>query len=106
MTSPTPPDVIPDFLSEQFDDLPPETLRGIGDYARKETYVAPDGMPDTTKEAFALQDAETLEAVAAYVDELAAFLEDQDADSLTEVTGQSSDEDEQWGKQRILDWHE
>ncbi|SEQ71564.1 hypothetical protein [Natrinema salaciae] len=105
MTPPDPPAAIPDFLLEQFADLSPEILREIGDYARNDTYVAPDGMPDTTKEAFALQDEETLEAVAAYVDDLAAFLEDRDADSLVDITGSPNDEEEKWGHKRILEWH-
>ncbi|WP_242611606.1 hypothetical protein [Natrinema hispanicum] len=86
MTVPEPSDAIPDFLLEQFDDLSAETLRGTGDYARKETYIAPDEMPDTIKEAFALQDDETRAAIGDYADELAAFLEERDADSLREIT--------------------
>jgi len=106
MAPPTPPDAIPDFLLEQFDDLSPETLRGTGDYARKDTYVSPDEMPDTMKEAFALQDDNTLGAIADYADELAAFLEEQDADSLRDITGNQGDEEESWGHKQILQWHE
>ncbi|TMT80377.1 hypothetical protein E2L06_19270 [Haloterrigena sp. H1] len=106
MAPPSPPDVIPEFLLEQFDDLSAETLRGTGDYARKEMYVTPDEMPDTVKEAFALQDDETRAAIGDYADELAAFLEERDADSLQEITGGSSDDEESWGHQRILEWHE
>ncbi|MFA9416273.1 hypothetical protein [Natrinema sp. HArc-T2] len=106
MEPPTPPDAIPDFLLEQFDGLSPATLRGTGEYARKETYVAPDEMPDSIKEAFALQDDETRAAIGDYVDELAAFLAEHDADSLQEITGDSSDDEESWGHQQILQWHE
>lgn len=105
MTVPEPPETIPDFLIEQFNDLSPDTLRGTGDYALRETYVTPDEMPDTMKEAFALQDDDTLAVIAEYVDDLAAFLEDQDADSLREITGNPSDEEETWGHQKILEWH-
>ena len=105
MTPPDPPATIPDFLLDQFTDHSPETLREIGEYARKETYVAPDAAPDSIVEAFALQDGETLEAVAAYVDELAAFLEERDADSLAAITGDDADDEESWGHQRLLDWH-
>lgn len=99
MTVPEPSDAIPDFLLEQFDDLSAETLRGTGDYARKETYIAPDEMPDTIKEAFALQDDETRAAIGDYADELTAFLEERDADSLREITGGSSDDEESRGHQ-------
>ena len=105
MTVPEPADTIPDFLLEQFADLSPETLRDVGDYARKDTYVAPDGMPNSMREAFALQDDETLAAIAAYADELALFLEERDADSFREITGDPSDEEEKWGHKRILEWH-
>ncbi|OLZ42767.1 hypothetical protein A6E15_16745 [Natrinema saccharevitans] len=105
MIGPEQPEAIPDFLFEQFADCSPETLRGIGQYARSETYVAPDGMPDATKEAFALQDDETLAAVAAYVDDLAEFLEMNDADSLAALTDDDGDEDEKWGHKKILEWH-
>ncbi|ELY85204.1 hypothetical protein [Natrinema altunense] len=74
----TPPDAIPDFLIEHFDDLSPETLRGTADYARGEAYLPPDEMPDKMKEAFVLQDDETVAAIADYADELAAVLEEQD----------------------------
>lgn len=104
MTPPDPPATVPDFLLDQFTDHSPETLRGIGEYAREETYVAPDAAPDSIVEAFALQDEETLEAIAAYVDELAAFLEERDADSLSAITG-DADGEESWGHQRILNWH-
>lgn len=105
MTPPEPPDAIPDFLLEQFDNLSPETLRGIADYAREETYVKPDEMPDSMSTALALQDDETVAAIADYADALAAFLTEQDADSLRDITGSSSDEEEKWGHQRILEWH-
>ncbi|ELY78561.1 hypothetical protein [Natrinema pallidum] len=106
MASPTPPDAIPDFLIEQFDDLSPETLRGTADYAREETYLAPDEMPDKIKEAFVLQDDDTVAAVADYADELAAFLEARDADSLRGTVANASGGDESWGHRRILQWHE
>jgi len=106
MAAPTPPDAIPEFLLEHFDDLSPETLRGTGDYARKDTYVTPDEMPDAIKEALALQDDETRLAIGEYADELAAFLTEQDADSLRELSGDSGDDEEPWGHQQILQWHE
>ncbi|QLK24419.1 hypothetical protein HYG81_09805 [Natrinema zhouii] len=106
MRPPEPSDAIPDFLFEKFNDLSPETLRGVADYARRDTYVAPDEMPDSLIESFALQDEETLEAIATYVDELAAFLEEEGADSLRELIGDSSDEDETWGQQQLREWHE
>jgi len=106
MALPTPSDAIPEFLLEQFDDLSPETLRETSDYARKDTYVTPDEMPDTMKEAFALQDEETRAAIAEYADDLAAFLAERDADSLREVTGDADDDQDSWGHQQILQWHE
>ncbi len=102
---PNPPDAIPEFMHEQFAELSPETLRGVGEYARTDTYVAPDGMPDSLKKSFALQDDETLAAIADYVDELAAFLEELEADSLEAITDDSGDEEEKWGHRRILEWH-
>ncbi|ADB62495.1 hypothetical protein Htur_3633 [Haloterrigena turkmenica DSM 5511] len=106
MTPPNPPATIPDFLLDQFTDHSPATLREIGEYARKETYVAPEAAPDSIVEAFALQDEETLEAIARYADELADFLEEHDADSLTAITGHPVDDTvDSWGHQRILDWH-
>ncbi|WP_408956755.1 hypothetical protein [Natrinema sp. 74] len=105
MTVPEPSDSIPDFLLEQFGDLSPELLRDVGDYARKDTYIAPDGMPDSMKESFALQDDDTLAAIADYADELAVFLEERDADSLEAITGGPNDEEEKWGHKRILEWH-
>ncbi|ELY70110.1 hypothetical protein C488_19562 [Natrinema pellirubrum DSM 15624] len=104
MIGPDPPEAIPDFLLEQFADCSPETLRGIGEYARSETYIAPDGMPDSVKEAFALQDDETIAAVAAYVDDLAEFLEMNDAESLAALTD-DGDDGEKWGHKNILEWH-
>lgn len=104
MRGPEPPAAIPDFLLEQFADCSPETLRGIGEYARSETYIAPDGMPDATKEAFALQDDDTLAAVSTYVDALADFLETNDADSLASLAD-DGDEAEKWGHKRLLEWH-
>ncbi|MGQ3412963.1 hypothetical protein ACT4ML_11960 [Natrinema sp. LN54] len=105
MTPPEPPDAIPDFLLEQFDDLSPETLRGVADYAREETYAKPDEMPDSMSTALALQDDETVAAIADYADALAEFLAERDADSLREITGDPSDEEEKWGHKRILEWH-
>ncbi|ELZ21517.1 hypothetical protein C477_05546 [Haloterrigena salina JCM 13891] len=106
MTPPDPPATIPDFLLDQFTDHSPETLRDIGEYARKETYVAPEAAPNSIVEAFALQDEDTLEAIARYVDELADFLEERDADSLEAITGDDAgDESGSWGHQRLLDWH-
>ncbi|MDS0476350.1 hypothetical protein [Natrinema sp. 1APR25-10V2] len=104
MTTPTPPNAVPDFMLEQFAELSPETLRGVGDYARTDTYVAPDGMPDSLKESFALQNDETLAAIADYVDELAAFLEEREADSLAAITD-TGDDEEKWGHKKILEWH-
>ncbi|SIR91919.1 hypothetical protein [Natronorubrum thiooxidans] len=104
MTAPEPPNAIPDFLLEQFTDLSPETLRGIADYARGDTYIAPDKAPETIVESFALQDDDTLEAVAEYADSLAAFLETRDAESLTAVTS-TQDTQERWGHDNILKWH-
>ncbi|QRV17206.1 hypothetical protein [Haloterrigena salifodinae] len=105
MTLPDPPATVPDFLLDQFTDHSPETLRDIGEYARKETYVAPEAASDSIVEAFALQDEETLAAIAGYVDELGDFLEERDADSLAAITGDDTDDEESWGHQRILDWH-
>ncbi|WP_339105546.1 hypothetical protein [Haloterrigena salinisoli] len=105
MTPPKPPAAIPDFLLDQFIDHSPETLRDIGEYARKETYVAPEAASDSIVEAFALQDEATLAAIARYVDELASFLEERDADSLAAITGDDADDEKSWGHQRILDWH-
>ncbi|NUB89943.1 hypothetical protein HTZ84_18300 [Haloterrigena sp. SYSU A558-1] len=105
MTPPDPPATIPDFLLDQFTDHSPETLRAIGEYAREETYVAPEAAADSIVEAFALQDEETLAAIAGYVDELADFLEERDVDSLEAITGDDTDDEESWGHRRILDWH-
>ncbi|WP_222915896.1 hypothetical protein [Natrinema sp. SYSU A 869] len=106
MTPPEPPGEIPDFLLEQFDDLSPETLRGVSDYALEETYVAPDGMPDAMSESFALQDDDTLEAIASYADSIAEFLDENEAESLVDLTGDQGGEEEAWGRKRILEWHE
>ena len=93
MTPPEPPATIPDFLLDQFVDLPPSVLREIGAYAREETYVAPEAAPDSVVEAFVLQDDETVAAIAAYADSLADYLEERDADSLAAITGAPSDDD-------------
>lgn len=105
MRPPEPSDAIPDFLFEKFNDLSPETLRGVADYARRDTYVAPDEMPDSLIESFALQDEETLESIATYVDGLAEFLEEEDADSLREIVGEPADGEETWGQQQLREWH-
>lgn len=105
MTPPDPPATIPDFLLDQFTEYSPETLRGIGEYARGETYAAPDAASDSIVEAFALQDEATLEAIAGYVGELADFLEERDADSLAAITGDDADDEKSWGHKRLLDWH-
>lgn len=107
MAPPEPPATIPDFLLDEFVDLPPAVLRDIGDYARGETYITPDSAPDTVTEALVLQDDETLEAIAEYVDSLADFLAERDADSLAAITGHPADDvAKSWGHKRILDWHE
>jgi hypothetical protein len=103
MTTPTPPNAVSDVMLEQFAELSPETLRGVGDYARTDTDVAPDWMPDSPKEA--LQNDETLAAIADCVDELAAFLEEREADSLAAITDTSADEEKKWGHKKILEWH-
>jgi hypothetical protein len=103
MTPPDPPDAVPDFLLEQFDDRSVETLHGIVEYVRTDTYVPPDGMPDSMKEAFALQDEDTVAAAATYADDLAAFLEKREADSFAAFTGSASSEEAEWGKEKILE---
>ena len=99
-----PPSDVPDFLVEHLAELPPETLRPVGEYARGETYVLPEGAPDNLVESFALQDDEVLEAIGEFTEEAAAVLEDEDVDSLEELLKDDEDE-EKWGHNRLAEWH-
>lgn len=105
MDPPEPPAAIPDFLLEQLTELSPRTLRDVGEYARNNRAVAPETVPESIVTAFALQDDDTLDAIAGHADALAAFLEDRDAESLAEIGDGQTDEEEDWAHKRILEWH-
>ena len=99
-----PPAEIPDFLVERLTELSPETLRSVGEYARGETYVLPEDAPDGLVESFALQDDTTLEAIGEFTEEAAAFLEQEDVESLEELF-EEDEEEEKWGHNRLAEWH-
>ncbi|MHC3439202.1 hypothetical protein ACYJ1Y_14190 [Natrialbaceae archaeon A-gly3] len=93
--SPTPPDEIPEFLIDEIRELPPEILRQTIAYAREDTYVARDGIPDRFVETFALQDDPTVEAICEYLETVADYVEEYTADSLAEVEESANETNEE-----------
>lgn len=91
-------DTIPDFLVEQLDTLDEAALLAVADYAESNG-VPPDEVPEDISTAFALQDDETLAAVAAYARDLAAAEEERDgsqeaADRDTEAPTDADDDED------------
>jgi hypothetical protein len=80
---PTPGEDVPEFLVEEFRTEPPRTLRAISEHARDRSKI--QGTPEYVRDAFALQDDQTKRAAAEYAEELAAFLDDEEYDTLEAV---------------------
>ncbi|WP_121741996.1 hypothetical protein [Natronorubrum halophilum] len=76
-TPPTPHDTVPDFIIERFDDHSAAELRAIASYAG--TLESSSDVPNYIVQAFAIQDDETRTVVAIYADELADYLEANEA---------------------------
>ncbi|WIV68025.1 hypothetical protein [Natrialbaceae archaeon AArc-T1-2] len=100
---------IPDFLRERLDELGLEALRATAEFARNGSYVAPEEVPDDVVEAFALQDDETLEAVATYVEELGTTKASSIGATATKRDDDAGNDDTEgddggWATSKIRDW--
>ncbi|WP_255192081.1 hypothetical protein [Natronobeatus ordinarius] len=101
---PEPAADVPDFLVDRFEDSSSETLRSTARYARGETHHRPRTAPDGTLEAFAMQDEETLESLAAYLEAVADYLDQHGLESLA-AAAESDDDSEEWGRKKLKEWH-
>ena len=107
-----PSEDVPQFLIDELVDLDPPALRSVAAYADGESYALPDDVPESVRNALALQDDGTLAAVAAVARDFAESGEN--GESVAPGDGEPTDaagggaaagddsEDEDWWEDRFL----
>lgn len=95
-----PEEQIPEFLIERLEPLNEETLLAVASYAESDG-VPPDEVPDDFSAPFALQDDETLQAIATYSRNLAENEETNAEESESSAPDEEAEDDEQ-GKNTSL----
>jgi hypothetical protein len=87
-------DKIPDFLVEKLEPLKENTLLAVASYAESDG-LPPDEVPDDLSTSFALQDDETLDAIAAYTRTLAENKGEANAEESEASDADEEDEEDQ-----------
>jgi hypothetical protein len=115
-----PSEDVPQFLVDELVDLDPPALRSVAAYADGESYALPDDVPESVRNALALQDDATLAAVAAVARDFAESAENGESvapgdDGPTDALGgrfegadgrgdaaEDDGEGEDWWEERFL----
>jgi hypothetical protein len=96
-----PEEQIPEFLIERLEPLNEETLLAVASYAESDG-VPPDEVPDDFSTSFALQDDETLQAIATFSRNLAENSEETNAEESESSAADDEAEDDEQGKNTSL----
>ena len=89
--TPTPSNEVPEFIVDRFADHSPEELRSIAEYAETGTHQSVEGtVPKYVRQAFTIQDDETVAACAIYAFELAEAREQTAAEAAEAAEKQAA----------------